>query len=171
MKQEQDFKNLCNLTTSLLGMRKGSLALKSRKVEYQVPRAVVSVIARMEDDIHRGVIGKVLKRDRTSVNHYERNHSSNYASWGLYRDTFNKIYNAYISIKDARKTFYSLKDMQTYLWDNKVRNDVNKQTCLQITSGKYQVDIKVSYRNFYNQLENIKLALQDYNYDLKIIQL
>ena len=64
MKQEQDFKNLCNLTTSLLGMRKGSLALKSRKVKYQVPRAVVSVIARMEDDIHRGVIGKVLKRDR-----------------------------------------------------------------------------------------------------------
>ena len=61
--------------------------------------------------------------------------------------------------------------MQTYLWDNKVRNDANKQTCLQITSGKYQVDIKVSYRNFYNQLENVKLALQDYNYDLKIIQL
>jgi len=171
MKKEQDFKNLCNLTTSLLGLNKGSLADKSRKVKYQVPRAVVSVIARMEDKTHRGIIGKVLDRDRTSINHYERNHSSNYASWELYRDTFNKIYNAYTSIKDSRKSFYSLKDMQTYLWDNNIRNDVNKQTCLQITSGKYKVDIKVSYRNFYIQTENIKIALQDYNYDLKIIQL
>ena len=36
MNTEDNFKNLCDLTTSLVGLPKGSLALKTRKTEYQV---------------------------------------------------------------------------------------------------------------------------------------
>ena len=94
MNSEDNFKNLCDLTTNLVGLPKGSLALKTRKTEYQVPRMIAAMIARIEDGTHREVIAKILDRDRTSVNHYERCHSSNYASFPMYRETFIKVFNA-----------------------------------------------------------------------------
>ena len=110
---EDNFKTLCNLTTSLVGLRKGSLSCKSRKQEFQIPRSVVSVISRMIDETHPNVIAKVLKRDRVSV--------------------------------------------------------YKHQTTLRIKSGRIGIDIKVSYKDFYNQLENCKFALTDCNYNLEII--
>ena len=43
------------------------------------------------------------------------------------------------------------------------------EICLRITSGKIQADVKVSYRDFYDQLENCKFALTDCKYNLEII--
>ena len=169
MTAEDNFKTLCNLTTSLVGLPKGSLALKSRKIEYQVPRMVAAMVARLEDETHRGTIAKVLKRDRTSVNHYERTHSANYSSFPLYRDTFNKVYNAYAEIKDAKKTFIDLYNLQEHLRKNGVKHSSNHQTTIRITSGKFGTDIKVSYREFYNQLEICKLALQNYIHEIEVI--
>ena len=63
MNTEDNFKNLCDLTTSLVGLPKGSLSIKNRKIKYQVPRAVVSMIARLEDKTRREVIAKVLDRE------------------------------------------------------------------------------------------------------------
>ena len=65
MNQESDFKNLCNLTTSVLGLRKGSLAFKSRKLDLQQARMIASIIARSEYDTNRSIIAKVLNRNRT----------------------------------------------------------------------------------------------------------
>ena len=169
MRAEENFKNLCDLTTNLVGLPKGSLALRSRKKEYQVPRAVASMIARIEDDIHRETIAKVLKRDRTSVNHYERNHPMQYASFPLYRDTFNKVYNAYVDIKEAKKKFIDMYNLQKHLRNSGVENSLKHQTTIRITSGKFGTDIKVSYRDFYDKLELCKLALQNYQYEIEII--
>ena len=91
MIQENNFKNLCDFTTSLVGLPKGSLSCRSRKQEFQIPRSVVSVISRIVDETHPNVIAKVLKRDRVSVYHYERTHQSNYKSFPKYRKVFNKI--------------------------------------------------------------------------------
>ena len=115
MNTENNFKNLCDLTTNLVGLPKGSLALKTRKTEYQVPRMVAAMISRLEDETHRDIIAKVLGRDRTSINHYERCHSANYSSFPLYRDTFNKVFNAYTEIKDAKLTFVDLYNLQEHL--------------------------------------------------------
>ncbi len=169
MNSENNFKNLCDLTTSLVGLPKGSLALKSRKIEYQVPRMVAAMVARLEDETHREVIAKVLDRDRTSVNHYERCHSGNYASYPLYRDTFNKVYNAYAEIKDAKLTFVDLYNLQEHLRKNGVHDSSNHQTTIRIVSGKFGTDIKVSYKDFYNQLELCKLALQNYQHEIEVI--
>ena len=169
MTAEDNFKILCDLTTKLLGLPKGSLALRIRKQEYQVPRAVASVVARIEDNIHRDIIAKVLKRNRTSINHYERTHSANYSSFPLYRDIFNKVYNAYVDIKEAKKTFIDLYHLQEHLRKNGVKNSSNHQTTIRIISGKFGTDIKVSYRKFYSQLENIKLALQNYQHEIEVI--
>ena len=64
MTEEFNFKNLCNLTTKILGLPNGSLASKSKKKPLQVARAVAGYIALTEEDIHRTVIAKVLNRDR-----------------------------------------------------------------------------------------------------------
>jgi len=80
MTPKQNFKNLCNLTTELVGLPKGSLSNRSREQKYQIPRAVISVIARQEENIHRDIIGKGIDRDRTCINHYEKFHKANYKS-------------------------------------------------------------------------------------------
>ena len=109
MNTEDNFKNLCDLTTNLVGLPKGSLALKCRKLEYQVPRMIAAMVARIEDGTHREVIAKVLDRDRTSVNHYEVRHALNYASFPKYRDTFNLIYNAYFDLNSLRNEKLDVK--------------------------------------------------------------
>ena len=166
---QDNFKNLCDLTTSLMGLRKGSLSYKSRAQKYQVPRSVAAVVARMVDDTHPTVIAKEIKRDRVSVYHYERTHNSNYKSFPKYREIFNKVFNAYSNIKGSKKTFADLEHLRQYLRENCIIDSDNHQTTLRITSGKVVLDIKVSYKDFYNQLEKCKFALTDCNYNLEII--
>ena len=171
MTQEDNFKNLCNLTTSLLGLRKGSLGYKSRKQELQVARTIASVIARKEYAIPHSTIAKVINRDRTLIYHYEKKHRHNYATFPKYRDTFNKVFNAFQSIEDSKKSFFDLNQLNDYLKKNDVVNSANHQVTIRIKSGKVGTDIKVSYRDFYNQLEFIKLALQNFKYQIEIITL
>ena len=169
MIQEDNFKNLCNLTTSLMGLRKGSLSYKSRQLKYQIPRTVAAVIARMVDETHQNVIAKELKRDRSLVYHYEKTHASNYRSFPKYREVFNKVYNAYTNIQGSKKTFCDLNHLKDHLRKNGVENSDKHQTTIRITSGKIQADVKVSYRDFYDQLEKCKFALTDCKYNLEII--
>ena len=169
MIEEDNFKTLCNLTTSMMGLRKGSLAYKSRRSELQIPRAVASVVGRMVDDIHPTIIAKQIKRDRVSVWHYEKMHQSNYRTFPKYRETFNKIYNAYTSIHNSKRTFNDMFHLKQHLREQGVRHSSNPQTSIKITSGKVGVNIKVSYKDFYEQLELCKLALRNCNYNLEII--
>ena len=85
MTEEDNFKNICNLTTRLMGFKDGDLSLKSRKRPLQVARSVAAYIGRSEEDIHRTVIAKVLKRDRSLIYHYEHHHKTNYATCIIYR--------------------------------------------------------------------------------------
>jgi len=169
MIQEDNFKNLCNLTTSLVGLRKGSLAYKSRKQLYQIPRSVASVIARIVDDIHPNIIAKEIKRDRVSIYHYEKCHPSNYKSFPKYREVFNLVYNAYTNIKGSKKTFADLNHLKQFLKSKGVKNSIKHQTTIRVTSGKIQADVKVSYRDFYDQLNICKFALTDYDFNMEII--
>ena len=43
------------------------------------------------------------------------------------------------------------------------------QTTIRIVSGKFGKDVKVSYKDFYNQLELCKLALQNYQHEIEVI--
>ena len=169
MTLEDNFKNLCNLTTSLLGLRKGSLAYKSRKQDLQVARSIASVIARIEYEVPHSTIAKVINRNRTLIYHYEKNHKHNYATFPKYRDTFNKVFNAFTTIEDSKKSFFDLQQLKNYLRKNEVFNSEKHQVIIRIKSGEVGTDIKVSYRDFYNQLENVKLALQNFKYEIEII--
>tara|TARA_R100000734_G_C3319046_1_gene114122 strand:- start:2268 stop:2795 length:528 start_codon:yes stop_codon:yes gene_type:complete len=169
MIQEDNFKNLCDLTTRLVGLRKGSLAFKSRKQEYQIPRSVASVVARMIDETHRTIIAKELKRDRSLIYHYEKMHEFNYRSFPKYREVFNLVYNAYSSIQGSKRTFSDSRELEIYLRENGVSNSDKYQTIIKVTSGRAECNIRLSYKDFYNQLELCKFALTDCNYNLEII--
>jgi len=169
MIEEINFKILCDLTTNLVGLSKGSLSYKSRKQKYQVPRAVASIVSRMIDETHRTVIAKELKRDRSLIYHYEKMHESNYRTFPKYREVFNKVYNAYSNIQGSKRTFVDAKQLKIYLKDNGVENSEKYQTTIRVSSGRVSTDIKVSYKNFYDQLEKCKFAMTDCNYNLEII--
>lgn len=169
MIEEINFKILCDLTTNLVGLRKGALSHKSREQKYQVPRAVASVVARMIDETHRTIIAKELKRDRSLIYHYEHMHKSNYRSFPKYREMFNKVYNAYSNLQGAKRTFVDANELKQYLRENGVTNSEKQQTIIRVISGRVQCDIKVSYRDFYDMLEKCKFAMTDCNYNLEII--
>ena len=169
IQQEQDFKNLCKLTTNLLELPEGVLSSKSRKQELQTPRTVVSVVARMINETHQTVIAKELNRDRSLIYHYEKMHQSNYRTFPEYREIFNKIYNAYIDIQGAKRAFIDMYHLREHLRQNGIKHSSICQTTIRITSGEVGVDIKLSYRDFSDQLELINLALRDCKYNLEIL--
>ena len=169
MTEEYNFKNLCDLTTSVLGLPKGSLALKSRKRPLQVARAIAGYIARSEEDIHRTTIGKVLNRNRSLIYHYENTHKGNYATCPVYRSAFNIIYKAYKDIGGTKEFFLDKDFMKSYLLKNGVKETLDFNVVLEVKSGQSVCEIKTSFFDFSNQLENVKFALKDYHYTIKII--
>ena len=169
MTEEYNFRNICNLTTKLLGLPDDALALKSRKRPLQVARAIAGYIGRTEEDINQKIIGKVLNRDRTLIYHYENTHKTNYANCSIYRDTFNKVYKAYKDIDGIKEVFIDGDFMKSYLLKNEVVETLKPEVILEVKSGQVKCKIKTSYFDFSNQLEIIKLALKNYHYTIKII--
>jgi hypothetical protein len=168
MTAKDNFIQICNLTTKVVGLRKGALAFKTRVQEVQVPRMVASVIARMEEEISHTIIADVLKRDRTLIYYYEKNHQQNY-TWETYRDIFNKVYMAYKKIEDSKEIFIDKNHMRKYLLRNGVTESEKQEAQIMVKSGKVGVVINTSYFDFSNQLENIKFALVNYKYEIEIL--
>lgn len=169
MIEKENFTNLCNLTTIVLGLPKDSLALKSRKQNLMIGRSIASVISRMEYCTRHDVIAEVLNRDRTLIYHYEKKHKHNYATWLQYRNAFNKVYIAYKNFESSKKVFIDDDFLKAHLLKNGVKESPKSQVFLEVKSGKAMCVLQTSYFDFSNQLKNIKLALKDYHYDLKII--
>ena len=169
MTEEYNFKCICSLTTRVLGFPDGSLSTKSRKRPLQAARVVASYIARTEEDIHRTIIGKVLNRDRSVIYHYEKTHKKFFSTSLVYRNIFNKVYKAYIDIDGTKEIFTDKDFMKSYLLNKGVSEKLNSDVKLKIKSGRVSCTIKTSYFDFSNQLENVKLALKNYHYTVKII--
>ena len=166
---EYNFKCICDLTTNVLGLPKGSLALKSRKRPLQVARSISGYIARTEENIDRKIIAKVLNRDRSLIYHYEKSHKQNYATCLVYRNTFNRIYKAYKDLSGTKEVFVDNDFMKHYLLKNGVVETLDPEVLLEIKSGQCICVIKTSYMDFSNQLEKVKFALKNYHYTVKII--
>tara|TARA_R100001594_G_scaffold17072_2_gene34937 strand:+ start:1356 stop:1880 length:525 start_codon:yes stop_codon:yes gene_type:complete len=167
MTQKDSFVYICNLTTSVLGLRKGSLSYKSRVQPLQIARMVAGVIARKEEGIHRKTIAEVLNRDRTLVYHYEKQHVGNYG-WEKYREAYNKVYLAYHRLENNKKVFNDPHIMKEFLLRKGVTEHHKKDLVILIKSGKVGCGIKTSYFDFSNQLEKIKEILKSENYKYEI---
>ena len=169
MTEENNFKAICGIATTVLGMPHGSLSLKTRKRPIQVARAASAYIAMNEDNIHRNVIAKVLNRDRAVTYHYQAMHKKLYATCLVYRNTFNKIYKAYKNIDGAKEVFIDKDFMKKHLFRNGVKESKNHNVILEIQSGGISCKVKTSYFDYSNQVENVNLAMKNYHYTIKII--
>ena len=59
--------------------------------------------------------------------------------------------------------------MKKYLLSNGVFENSKQEAQILVKSGDVSVIINTSYFDFSNQLENIKLALQNYKYEIEIL--
>ena len=169
MNEETNFKAICDIATTVLGMPLGSLSLKTRKRPIQVARAASAYIAMSEDKIHRNVIAKVLNRDRAVTYHYERSHDKNFQHCNVYRKTFEKVYKKYKDVDGEKDMFITGKYMKKYLLQNRVYESRNSDVKLLITSGQAKCTIYTNYFDYTNQIEFINIALKDYHFTIKII--
>ncbi len=158
-------KQLCNIATDLYNLEKGSLSFLSRRQDLQLPRMAVSNICRVDRGIHYNTIAEVLKRDRTSIYHYESQHKILYQTWSKYRDIFNKIYNAF---SDRKEKHLSQEQLVQILKESGVKNVQAPKVFIDITVGDSATRIESDYRNFTECVELIKFALKDYVYNIHI---
>ena len=169
MTEENNFRNICNLATKIMGFDDGALSSRSRKRPLQVARAIVGYIGLKEENIHRTVVAKGLNRDRSLMYHYEKHHTHNYATCLVYRNTFNKIYGAWKDIDSTKRVFLDDDFLKRHLIQSGVRENAKSQVFLEIKSGNAICIIVTSYFDFSNQLENVKFAMTNYHYTIKII--
>ena len=99
--------------------------------------------------------------------HYQKNHTINFNTWLKYRRLFTKVYNAYKDSKEEQKTFVSEQDLRSYLLNNGVSIS-DGEVYIVVKSGLLKTIITTSYKDFSNQLENIRIALFDYKYKLDV---
>ena len=169
MTDETNFKSICLLATRVMGLPTGSLVYKNRTRHLQAARASAGYIGLTEENISREVVAKVLNRNRTATYHYERTHKKNFQRCSVYRDTFTKIYKEYMNVGDGKDIFINKRQMKNYLLQNKVTESKNSDVKFEVKSGNVTCIINTSYFDFSNQLENIKFALTNYHYTVKII--
>ena len=161
MTDREKFESICDLTTNLVGLHQGALSDKTRKETIHVPRMVASVVGRLVNDIHPSVIADVICRDRTSVLHYYKLHTHNYASFPKYREVFNKVYYAYSELKKSKKIFESVDDMRMFTL-------IKPQVDIIIKSKNIIFKVKTDYLHCSENIIILKDALKDYEYSLEI---
>ena len=169
MTEEINFKSICDLTTRVMGLPTGCLSYNNRSRNIQKARAAASYIALTEEKIDRNTIAKVLNRDRTAIYHYEYTHKKNFKRCSVYRDTFTKVYKEYMNVDVAKDVFVNREQMKKYLLQNKVVESKKSDVKLLVKSCGIKCVINTSYFDYLNQLENIKFALTNYHYTIKII--
>ena len=59
--------------------------------------------------------------------------------------------------------------MKRHLLNNGVKETLDPDVLIEVKSGQVVCIIKTSYFDFSNQLENVKLALKNYHFTIKII--
>ena len=166
MTAKDHFVHICNITTKVLGLRKGSLSYKSRTQDLQIARMIAGVIARKEEGIHRTTIAEVLNRNRTLIYHYEKSHVGNY-TWEKYRDAYNKVYLGYHKLENCKNIFDCPHRMKEFLLRKGVKVHIKKEVMIVVKSGNVGCGINTTYFDFSNQLAKIKEILNNENYKYK----
>ena len=163
---KEKFNHICELTTSLVGLRKGSLGFKSRRQEIHLPRLVAANIGLL-NDIHHRVIAEVLNRHRSLIYHYEHTHGGNYMSWQKYREIFNLVHQAYTEIEESKPSFKDNRALKRHILEF-VKESEKCQVEILVTSEKVGCKIITSYREFSYVLKNIKFALANYRHSIDV---
>ena len=166
---ELNFNAICSLTTRVMGLPEGSLALKSRKRHIHCSRAIAAYIGLTEEDIDRKIIAKILNRDRTATYHYVKKHKKNFKHCKIYRASFEKIYSAYKDIDGNKKIFTDKDFLKNHLLQNGVRESMKPNVFIEVKSGQVKYKIKTTFFDFSSQFDKVKEVMVNYHYTVKIL--
>tara|TARA_R100001530_G_scaffold25879_1_gene20838 strand:+ start:1384 stop:1908 length:525 start_codon:yes stop_codon:yes gene_type:complete len=163
MTSKDNFIHICNLTTNVMGLRKGSLADKSRKKDLHLARTIAGVIG-MKEGIKREVIAKQLNRHRTAIYHYEKQHNDWFSSrsYPSYAKAYTKVFSAYQEIEDSRKQFVDKFHLRNFVKELGLVNCDKKHIVFTITSGSVSYQLFSDAHNFSTYYDTLKLALSGY---------
>ena len=163
MTPTDNFIHICNLTTNVMGLRKGSLADKSRKQELHLARTIAGVIG-MKEGIKREVIAKQLNRHRTAIYHYEKQHKHWFSnkSYPSYAKAYTKVFSVYQKIEDSRKQFIDKFHLKNFVNELGLVNCERKHIVFTITSGSVSYQLFSDAHNFSNYYDTLNLALSGY---------
>lgn len=163
MTPKEEFKNICNLTTNILGLRKGSLSFKSRKQELHLGRTIVGVIG-LKEGIRRELIAKELNRHRTAIYHYEKQHKNWFSSksYPSYAKAYTKVFSAYQEIEDCRKQFVDKFHLRHFVNELELKNCEKKDIIFTIKSGAVSYQLFSDAHNFSNYYDTLISALGGY---------
>ena len=171
MTAEDNFKEICDLTTKVLGLPKEHLFVKNRKVEYMIPRAVACIIGRLENATKYNTISKILGFNRATIYYYEKQHHKRFKYWPEYRRIFNKVYIEYKNSESDKKTFIRSASIKNHLIKNGIEESDKPDLSIAVKSGNVATIIHTTYFDCSDQLKKIKFAMKEYKYELKLIDL
>jgi hypothetical protein len=163
MTAKDNFIHICNLTTSVMGLRKGSLAYKSRKQELHLARTIAGIIG-IKEGIKREIIAKQLNRHRTAIYHYEKQHKDWFSnkSYPNYAKAYTKVFSVYQEIEDSRKQFIDRFHLRNFVKELGLANCEKKNIVFTITSGSVSYQLFSDAHNFSNYYDTLNLALSGY---------
>lgn len=160
--------SIMEIACQVCGITKDDIRSQSRKRKVQVPRTIISNIARVDKGIHPEIICRTINRDRCSIYHYENVHKNSYEGWKYYRELFNKVYNAYSDIQYSKNKFLFDEDIRHLLISNGVTESKIPNVFITVTCDDKSSVIKTDYSGFSPQLDLIKQILRQANYEHKI---
>ena len=168
MTDKDNFKEVCDLTTRVLGLRKGTHRYSGRMQDITLCRLVAANIGRQEMKIKHTIIAKELNRHRSSIYYYEKEHEDKLVGWGKYRKAYLKVLKAYENLSDDKDFFVSDSQLEQHLKRYDLSDCDRHDMKIVITSGKAKTEIKSSVFKFSDKVKIIKLALNGYDFKTNI---
>lgn len=165
MNELQKIDRVLNITSKVCNVDYKLLKTRSRKQELNLARQIACVLSMKHLGIHKVKVAKRINRDRTSMNHYIRNHEDNYNGWKIYQDKYDEAFAMLLKGNRKRKILHK----------NKFINIVNKietvyceapDVTITVICGKYKHEFYVGVFNFDRDIKTIKAAFKKYDHKI-----
>tara|TARA_R100001594_G_scaffold17746_1_gene35877 strand:+ start:631 stop:1152 length:522 start_codon:yes stop_codon:yes gene_type:complete len=168
MTEQEKFKEICKLTTDILGLPENSLKQKSRIMQLSLGREIAGMIG-LKNDISRDVISEAFNRNRTLTYYYERHHYARCdkkTGWPKYAKQYYKVLNAYRIKQNKKKVFLDKIMLRRHLQAAGLSHSSNPTIEFTIKSGDVFEKLLSDYSKFSIDYDTIKDVTKDYNCSL-----
>lgn len=169
MTDTEKFDEICNLTTKMLKLPKGSLSQKSRIKELSIGRIIAGMIG-LKYDICRNVISKKFNRNRTLTYYFERHHLNRCdqkTGYGDYAKNYFKIMNAYRTKQNKKKVFLENALLRNHLTNAGLSHSAKPTIEFTIISGHAKCKLLSDYSKFSIDYDTINEITKDYDCNFK----
>ena len=163
MNELQKIDRVLNITSKVCNVDYKLLKTKSRKLELNIARQIACVLSMKHLGIHKVKVAKRINRDRTSMNHYMRNHENNYNGWKIYQHKYDEVFAKLLKGNRKRKILHKNK-FTNIVSKIHVTNCKAPDVSITVTCGKYKHEFYVGVFNFERDINTIGYCYASNNY-------